>query len=181
MSCAPELIYRQSGYGNQTSLAEHQKQRNNMATTINSKNIRATPHKLYQAFSDPKALEAWLVPGEMTGKVLDFDFKVGGGYQMSLLYSPKDETAQGKTAEKEDRYTTRFLELIPDRKIVEAITFDTDNPNLSGEMIMEVTLEESENGTTVTFLFRNIPSGIRPEDNEAGTKSSLDKLAKYVE
>ncbi|KAB2831959.1 MAG: ATPase, partial [Caedimonadaceae bacterium] len=36
-------------------------------------------------------------------------------------------------------------------------------------------------GTTVSILFKNIPSGIRPEDNEAGTRATLDKLALYVE
>jgi len=34
--------------------------------------------------------------------------------------------------------------------------------------------------TKVTLEFKNIPAGIRPEDNEAGTKSSLEKLARYV-
>jgi hypothetical protein len=48
-------------------------------------------------------------------------------------------------------------------------------------MIMEVTLEPKGKGTEVTFLFKNIPPGIRPEDNEAGTQSTLEKLARYVE
>jgi Activator of Hsp90 ATPase homolog 1-like protein len=48
-------------------------------------------------------------------------------------------------------------------------------------MIMEVTFEVKGTGTRVTILFKNIPSDIRPEDNEAGTKSSLKKLAGYVE
>jgi hypothetical protein len=30
-------------------------------------------------------------------------------------------------------------------------------------------------------VFRNIPSGIRPEDNEEGTQLTLEKLARYVE
>jgi hypothetical protein len=33
----------------------------------------------------------------------------------------------------------------------------------------------------VTIAFANIPPGIRPEDNDAGTRSSLEKLARYVE
>lgn len=46
---------------------------------------------------------------------------------------------------------------------------------------MEVTFEAKNIGTRVTIWFKNIPSGIRPEDNEAGTMSSLEKLAHYVE
>lgn len=48
-------------------------------------------------------------------------------------------------------------------------------------MIMEVRLEPHGNDTKVTFYFRNIPKGIKPEDNEAGTTSTLEKLARYVE
>jgi Activator of Hsp90 ATPase homolog 1-like protein len=45
---------------------------------------------------------------------------------------------------------------------------------------MVVTFEERDGGTEVTILFQNIPSGIRPEDNDAGTRSSLEKLDRYV-
>ena len=46
---------------------------------------------------------------------------------------------------------------------------------------MEVTLEPGEDGTTVSIVFKDIPSGIRPEDNELGTQSTLEKLARFVE
>ena len=46
---------------------------------------------------------------------------------------------------------------------------------------MVVTFEERDGGTEVTVLFEHIPPGIRPEDNDAGTRSSLEKLARYVE
>jgi uncharacterized protein YndB with AHSA1/START domain len=150
-------------------------------TTQNSKIIRATPETIYHAFRNPKALEVWLAPGDMTGKVHNFDFKVGGGYKMSLYYSDTEKEMRGKTTGKEDRFTARFVELIPNKKIVQAVNFESADPDFSGEMIMEVTFESKENGTKVTFLFKNIPKGIKPEDNEAGTISTLEKLADYVE
>ena len=48
-------------------------------------------------------------------------------------------------------------------------------------MIMEVTFEPGNGGTTVSIQFTNIPPGIRPEDNEAGTQQTLEKLARFVE
>jgi len=117
----------------------------------------------------------------MTGKVHNFDLRVGGGYQMSLFYPQSEKESQGKTSEKEDRFTARFVELTPHEKIVQAIIFDSDSPAFSGEMIMEVTFEATDNGTRVTFLFKDIPSGISTTDNEAGTKSTLEKLTRYVE
>ncbi|HJZ49971.1 MAG TPA: SRPBCC domain-containing protein, partial [Roseiflexaceae bacterium] len=108
------------------------------ASTRNSKFIKAPPEALYRAFTDPAALAVWLAPGDMTGEVHRFDYRVGGGYQMSLYYPPSETTLRGKTNDQEDRYTARFVELTPPSRIVEAITFDSDDPAFSGEMIMEV-------------------------------------------
>jgi hypothetical protein len=37
-----------------------------------------------------------------------------------------------------------------------------------------------DDATTVTFHCANLPPGLRPEDNEAGTRLSLEQLARYV-
>ncbi|HEY7356901.1 MAG TPA: SRPBCC family protein [Ktedonobacterales bacterium] len=151
------------------------------ASTRSSKFIQASPETIYRAFTDPAALAIWLAPGDMTGAVHHFDGRVGGGYEMSLYYPASEPTARGKTGDREDRYTARFVELTPPSSIVEAITFDAADPAFSGEMLMEVALEAENGGTTVSIAFTNIPPGIRAEDNEAGTWESLEKLARYVE
>lgn len=155
-----------------------------MATTSSSRTsrvIKASPEAIYNAFTDPAALEIWFCPDKMTAKVHEFDGRVGGGYTMSLFYAPSEKEYVGKTAELEDRYTARFAELVPPERIVQIITFDTDDPAFSGDMRMIVTLESLGDATEVTILFEDIPPGIRPEDNDAGTRSSLEKLARYVE
>jgi uncharacterized protein YndB with AHSA1/START domain len=152
-----------------------------LANTENSLFIKAPPEVLYRAFTDPAALAAWRAPGDMTGKVHRFDLRVGGGYQMSLYYPASETTARGKSSVREDRYMARFVELTPPRRIVEAITFDSPDPAFAGEMRMEVTLEAAGGGTTVSIAFNVLPPGIRPEDNEAGTRSALEKLARYIE
>jgi uncharacterized protein YndB with AHSA1/START domain len=151
------------------------------STTQNSRIIHASPEIVYHAFTDPGALEQWMAPGDMTGKVHNFKLLVGGGYEMSLYYSGREQGARGKTTGKEDRFTARFIELIPFTKIAEAINFESPNPEFAGEMIMEVILEPVNNATKVTILFKNIPRGIDPKDNEKGTELSLEKLARYVE
>src|SRR5687768_17424920 len=112
--------------------------KNSAQTTLNSRNINASPQELYKAFTNPGALAVWLAPGDMTGKVHHFDLRVGGGYQMSLFYPNSEKDAKGKSAEKEDRFFSRFVELTPDKKIVQSIRFDTSDPAFSGEMIMTV-------------------------------------------
>jgi uncharacterized protein YndB with AHSA1/START domain len=150
-------------------------------STRNTRFIRAPREALYRAFTDPAALAVWLAPGDMTGQVHHFDGRVGGGYEMSLYYPASDTAARGKSAEREDRYTARFVELAPPGRIVEAITFDSADPAFAGEMIMDVTLEPTDGGANVTIVFRDLPPGIRPEDNETGTRLTLEKLARYIE
>lgn len=150
-------------------------------STKNSRIVKAPAAKIYNALTDPKMLVIWRVPGEMTARMHHFELKVNGGYTMSLFY-PENETGQkGKTDVKEDRFTARFTELIEGKKVVEHIKFETSDPDLAGEMIMKTELEPLEQRTKVTITFENIPAGIRLEDNEAGTVSSLEKLAQLVE
>lgn len=145
-----------------------------------SRLIAAPREALYRAFVDPAALTAWLVPGEMTATLEGFDARVGGGYRMTLGYPPSKDEARAKTTAREDRYTARYVEMSPPARIVQAIVFETTDPGFAGEMTMVATLEERDAGTEVTIAFANLPPGIRPEDNDAGTRSSLEKLACYV-
>src|SRR5262245_15285529 len=66
--------------------------------TRTSRVIRTRPEELYEAFIDPAALVAWLPPAEMTGKIHEFDARVGGGYRMSLFYPPTERAFRGKTS-----------------------------------------------------------------------------------
>jgi len=150
------------------------------AGTRTSRVIDAPRDAVYRAFTDPEALTVWRAPGNMTATMHDFDLRAGGGYSMSLFYPDAEQDRPGKTEEREDRYVSRFVTLDPPSRIVEAITFDTNDPAFSGEMIMEVTLHDRAGQTDVTIAFRNLPSGIRPEDNDIGTRSSLEKLARLL-
>jgi uncharacterized protein YndB with AHSA1/START domain len=141
-----------------------------------TKVIKAPRESLYNAFTDPAALSAWLPPGEMTGKIYRFDAHVGGGYEMSLFYPPSEQIFIGKTSETEDRFTSRFVELEPPSKTIQAITFISVDPAFSGEMTMVGTFEVAECGTNVTVKCRDIPPGIRPEDNDAAVGRLLTSL-----
>jgi uncharacterized protein YndB with AHSA1/START domain len=96
-----------------------------VASTRNTKAIKAPREAVYLAFTDPAALLAWLPPGEMTGEVYSFDARVGGGYRMSLFYPASEQVFRGKTSEREDNFTSRFVELDPPNRIVQAVTFNS--------------------------------------------------------
>ena len=148
--------------------------------TSNTRIIKADLSDVFDALSNPDSIVKWQVPGDMTGKIHFFDFRIGGGYSMSLYY-PAEEGSIGKTESNEDRFTSKFLEIENNKKIVESVTFESQDKDFAGEMLMQIDLEKLETATAVTFTFKNIPKGINPKDNEEGTKSSLEKLAKLLE
>jgi uncharacterized protein YndB with AHSA1/START domain len=143
--------------------------------------IRAPRARVYRAFLSPDELIAWLPPGEMTGLIHAFDARAGGGFEMSLYYPEADAAGRGKTTAHEDRTRVRFVELVPDARIVEAVTFVSDDPAYAGEMRIVVTLADRGAATEVTMSFENLPSGVDPRDNDQGARESLAKLARLLE
>jgi uncharacterized protein YndB with AHSA1/START domain len=144
------------------------------AWTRTSRIIRARPEELYAAFLDSTARVEWLPPAKMTGEIREFDARVGGGYRMSLFYPPDERAFRGKTSDRADMVDVRFVELTPPRRIVEAVSFVTTDPAFFGEMTMIATFEEVSGGTEVTLVFKNLPPGLRAEDNDAGSRLSLE-------
>ena len=151
------------------------------AGTRASRVIKAYPDELYGAFIDPAVLVDWLPPAEMTGRIHEFDAREGGGYRMSLFYPPGERVFRGKTSDMKDMVNVRFVELTPPRRIVEAISFVTTDPAFSGEMTMTAMFEEVSGGTEVTLVFEDLPPGLRAEDNEVGSRLSLEQLARRFE
>ncbi|MBB6670369.1 SRPBCC family protein [Cohnella nanjingensis] len=142
--------------------------------------IQASPQTIYQAFIDPEALVSWLPPKGMKGHIQAFDAREGGAYQMSLTYIGTDHTP-GKTSEDADVVQGKFLELIPDERIVQFVEFESDDPAFAGGMTMTWALAAVPGGTQVTIVCQNVPEGIRKEDHDEGLRSSLENLAAFVE
>jgi len=151
-----------------------------MTSTKVSRVIKAPRKAIYRALIDPKALAKWRVPDDMTGRMHEFDLRPGGRYRMSLTYTAS-EGAPGKTTADTDTFEGRFVELVPDEKVVEAIVFEADDTKFGGVMTLTSSLVEADGGTLVTMEHDNLPPGVRPEDNELGTTMSLRKLAALVE
>jgi uncharacterized protein YndB with AHSA1/START domain len=150
-------------------------------STVVSQVINAPPDAVYRAFLDQDALAAWLPPGSMKGVVHEFDGREGGTFSVSLIYPENEASGRGKTSENTDTFQARFVKLIPDERIVWAVEFESADPSFAGEMTVTTILSPAGNGTKVTILCENIPSGIKPEDNGAGCRSTLEKLASFLE
>lgn len=150
-----------------------------MTSTKVSRIIKATRKVIYRALTDPQALAEWRVPDDMTGTMHEFDARPGGAYRMSLTYA--DSARHGKTTAATDTFQGRFAELVPDKRVVELIDFESDDRGFAGTMRLTTSLADAAGGTEVTMLHEGLPAGVRAEDNELGTRMSLAKLARLVE
>lgn len=144
-----------------------------------SRVMRAAPEKVYQAFASAKALEAWLPPEGMTGRMKVFDFREGGSYSLRLSYGAPNAAA--KSAEDADDVSVRFVRLVPGERIEQAVVFKSDKPEFAGVMRMTWLFEPDAGGTRVTVRCEDVPPGIGAEDHAAGLASSLANLARFVE
>jgi uncharacterized protein YndB with AHSA1/START domain len=148
------------------------------ATRIN-RHINAPRAKVYRALLDAGAVAKWMVPDGMTSKVHDFNAREGGAFRISLTYVAP--TVTGKTSPHTRTSHGRFLKLVPNKKIVEVVEFETTDPAMRGKMTITFSLVDSEGGTDVTGVHDGLPPGLSPADNEKGWRMSLGKLASLVE
>ena len=145
-----------------------------------SRQLRASAATIYAAFASPYAMAACLPPQGMKGTMLKFDFREGGGYRMRLTYEQPGH-GSGKTSEDTDEVEVRFRRLVPDERIEESVTFESEEPAFAGEMRIVWSLEPNLEGTLVTVRCEDVPEGIPAEDHEDGLSSTLEILAAFVE
>jgi uncharacterized protein YndB with AHSA1/START domain len=150
-----------------------------MSSTRVSRHLNAPRARVYRAIVDAKAVAEWMVPTGMTSHVHAFEGREGGAFRISLTYD--EPTGVGKTTAHTDTYHGRFVELVPNERVVEVVEFETPDPTLRGEMTITITLADADGGTDLVAIHDGLPNGLSPADNEAGWRSSLDKLAALVE
>ena len=150
-----------------------------MSTTRINVCVNAPRAIVYRALLDARAVATWMVPTGMASRVHAFDPREGGSFRISLTYDAP--TATGKTSAHTDTYHGRFVQLVPDQRVVEVVEFETTDPALRGEMTITFALADADGGTEIMAVHDGLPHGVPPADNEAGWRSSLAKLAALVE
>ena len=134
---------------------------------------------VYRTLLDERAVLKWRVPDGMTGEVHTFEPRVGGRVHISLTY--EDPQREGKTEAQTDTYHGRFVELIPNERIVEVVEFDTGDDALQGEMRITISLSDADGGTEVVAVHDGLPAGLDESANEEGWRAGLEKLAALLE
>lgn len=125
------------------------------------------------------ALEAWLPPDGMSARFERFDPRPGGSYRLVLTYDDAS-TAAGKATADTDVVEARFIELVPNDRVVQAVDFASDEAAFSGTMTMTWTVRAVDGGTRVDITAADVPDGISAADHAAGLESSLSNLDRYL-
>ena len=132
--------------------------------------LKATPEKVYRAFTHGSALASWLPPYGFLCTVHELKVEKGGQFKMSFEnFSTGSSHSFGGT----------YQEVKPNELL--KYTDQFDDPNLPGEMITTVELRKTMVGTEIKVLQTGIPDAIPAEMCYLGWQESLDKLTKLVE
>lgn len=132
--------------------------------------LKASPEKIYRAFTDPTALASWLPPYGFLCTVQEMSVKVEGTFKMSFH---NFSTGNGHS------FGGKYLDIKPNEFLKYNDKFD--DPNLPGEMTTSVWLQKVSVGTELKILQEGIPAVIPAEMCYLGWQESLAKLAKLVE
>ncbi len=132
--------------------------------------LKATPEKVYRAFTESLALASWLPPYGFLCTVHEMNVKAGGTYKMSF---------HNFTTSSSHSFGGEYVEIKPNEFLKYTDKFD--DPNLPGEMITSVWLQKVSVGTEIKITQEGIPSMIPAEMCYLGWQESLEKLKKLVE
>ena len=132
--------------------------------------LKASPEKVYRAFTEANALASWLPPYGFLCTVHEMNVRVEGTYKMSFQ---NFSTGHGHS------FGGKYLELKPNEFL--KYTDQFDDPNLPGEMITSVWLQKVSVGTEIKIVQEGIPAMIPLEMCYLGWQESLEKLSKLVE
>ncbi|MBL7702411.1 MAG: SRPBCC family protein [Ferruginibacter sp.] len=132
--------------------------------------LKASPEKVYRAFTDANAMTAWLPPYGFLCEVHSMDVKKGGSFRMSFInFSTGHQHSFGG----------EYLEIEHNSFLKYSDKFD--DPDLPGEMITTVWLKKVTGGTELKITQEGIPEMIPADMCYLGWQDSLDKLMRLVE
>jgi uncharacterized protein YndB with AHSA1/START domain len=142
-----------------------------MPNTVRLHRVLPTkPDKVYRAFIEADAVAKWLPPNGFVCTVHQLDAKVGGIHRMSF---------RNFTTGKSHSFGGEYVELVPNERL--RYTDKFDDPSLTGQMQVTVTLRKVSVGTELNIVQEGVPDVIPLEACYLGWQESLRNLARLVE
>jgi uncharacterized protein YndB with AHSA1/START domain len=136
-------------------------------TLVVRKMIRATPERLFEAWTQPSQLKKWWGPEGVRCIAAEVDLRVGGRYRIGNQFS--DESVVWITGE--------FQVIEPPDRLT--YTWQIEESSESCEVVT-VRFEPRDNATEVIISHERIPDRTTRDRHEQGWLGCLNGLLKYL-
>ncbi len=132
--------------------------------------IKASPEKVYRAFTEPLAIAAWYPPYGFLCNVHEMDVREKGGFKMSF---------HNFTTGSSHQFSGTYELVKPNEALT--VTEKFDQPDLPDIMTTKIELKKASVGTELKIEQHGFPAFIPAEMCYLGWQESLEKLIKLVE
>lgn len=134
-----------------------------------TRSYKASPEKVWRAWTSPKAMMEWIRPGEgFTAPVVEADLRVGGRYRI-VMQSPKGEKFEAVGV---------YREVVPNRKLVYTWA-SADAPDR--ETLVTLILRPKGTGTELELTHEGLRDAKDRDEHKDGWSNSLTSLAGYLD
>jgi uncharacterized protein YndB with AHSA1/START domain len=131
--------------------------------------FNASPEVVYRAWTDPKVIEKWFAPLDMSTPIAEVDLKVGGKYRIGMK-SPEGELYVA---------TGIYREIIPNEKLKFTWQWET-SPSDPSDTLVTVEFKKSGKGTKLVFTHENFATEELAKEHREGWEGTLSKLSKII-
>jgi uncharacterized protein YndB with AHSA1/START domain len=141
------------------------------ATITLQHSYSAPPEQVFSEFADPVARARWSAPSNDELIYDEADFRIGG----------KDVFRCGPKGDPKFRGETRYLDIVPNARVVSSETVDGDGRRLA-VALTTLDFAPTEDGTTLTVTIQMV-SFVGPDmvhSYESGNKSALKNLSLHL-
>lgn len=131
----------------------------------------APPERVFSEFANPIARASWSAPSKDELIYDEADFQIGG----------KDLFRCGPEGNLKFRGETRYLDIVPNARVVSSETVDLDGQRLA-VALTTLDFEPTEHGTDLTVTVQLV-SFVGPDmihSYESGSKSALKNLSEHL-
>jgi uncharacterized protein YndB with AHSA1/START domain len=129
--------------------------------------LKATPAKVFRAWTEPAQFMTWMHPGGSDVIRAELDVRVDGHY--TIVYRKPD----GDEVEVRGQY----LEVVPDHKLVFTWAWRHGPEN---ESLVTLLLEPEGNTTWLTLTHERLLDDAQCDDHRRGWTDGIDSLERYV-
>ena len=141
------------------------------ATLIFERMVPANPDQVFAAYAEVNQRMAWGAPSDNTALIYDqADFREGG----------EDVFRCGSKSNPDIHGATRYLDIVPNRRIVSTETITVEGRRLCASLVtLELNPDGDRTKLTTTIQLASFVGQHMVKGHESGTNASLDNLINY--